>query len=350
MPTQTAQEHAASKSRHDDISTYRHVEEKCRPETAPLTRNRMKMKIKRHIAMLLTASLMVIGCSKNDGDSSQPAPQEDLEIRFNPDVWHVLEGSRATTYDDQAAIQEEGSFICSAYNTGTTTVNTTSNVNGITATWNGSTAWEFAEKHYWPLTDALDFFAYMPASPDDYITEVVYAVDGDDAPAPYFTCDMTETVDKEFIWALATEQDREHQGASGVTMTFEHPFARIYFKLSDDSGTAVTVNSITISGSDFYKTGTCTFDGTTSDWSSLGGAGFLGTLALNTPYLVIPSDYGSSKTITVNATWDEWSSFTTDVTSSALSINWQAGYSYTYTLYLTKYALKVDVDKYTEQW
>ena len=75
----------------------------------------------------------------------------------------------------------------------------------------------------------------------------------------------------------------------------------------------------------------------------------MGTLAINTPYIVIPDDYGSN-TITVNATWDEWNSFSTDLTSSALTLDWQAGYSYTYTLTVSKYALKVDTSKYTEQW
>ena len=191
----------------------------------------------------------------------------------------------------------------------------------------------------------------MPATKPDYITELTYAVSGEPtAPHPYFTCDMTQTVNKEFIWALTTGQNREDQGASGVTMTFKHPFARIYFQLSNESGSSVTINSITISGEDFYTTGTCTFDGTTSTWSDKDNQGSLGTLAIGIPYIVIPNDYGSSKTITVNATWDEWGTFTTGVTSSPLTINWQAGYSYTYTLTLSKYALNVDVNKYTEQW
>ena len=267
------------------------------------------------------------------------------EIRVNADVLRTMEGTRTTTFDSDAAIKTEGSFICWAYDAGETTVNGTSKVNGITATWNGSTAWEFAEKHYWPLTDALDFFAYMPTTPDAYITGPTYTT----ARQPQFTCDMTKTVDKEFIWALAIGQDREHQGASGVALTFKHPFARIYFQLSEASGTAVKINSITISGSSFYKTGTCTFDGTDSEWSNQGGASSLGTLAINTPSIVIPNNYGSN-TITVNASWDEWNSFSTDLTSSALTLDWQAGYSYTYTLTVSKYALKVDTSKYTEQW
>lgn len=306
----------------------------------------MKYKIRHKAIWLVLAAALLSGCSGDDSpNQANNNNEKDSEIRLNAEVWRVMEGTRATTFDNQAAIQAERSFTCTAYDEGTTTVNTTSNVSGITATWNGSTAWEFADKHYWPETGGLDFFAYMPASYDDYITGLTYTT----ARRPQFTCDMTQTVNKEFIWALTTGQDREHQGASGVTMTFKHPFARIYFQLSNESESSVTINSITISG-DFYTTGTCTFDGTTSTWSNQGGAGSLGTFAIGTPYIVIPNDYGSSKTITVNATWDEWGTFTTSVTSSALSINWEAGYSYTYTLTLSKYALNVDVNKYTEQW
>ena len=310
---------------------------------------------KRHKAKwLVLAAILLSGCSGDDSPNhANNNNGKDSEIRLNADIWQVMDGTRVTTYDSQTDIQTEGSFKCTAYDVGTTTVNTTSNVNGSTASWNGSTAWEFAEKHYWPLTGDLDFFAYMPAIKPAYISDITYAVSGSPAvPRPHFTCDMTQTVEKEFIYALATGQNRA-TNITGVNMTFQHPFARIYFQLSSSSGTAVKINSITISGDDFYKKAKCTFNGTTSTWSEKDNEtkGSLGTLAINTPYIVIPKDYGSSKTITVNATWDEWSSFTTNVTSSPLSINWQAGYSYTYTFTLSKYALKVDVvDKYTEQW
>lgn len=67
-----------------------------------------------------------------------------------------------------------------------------------------------------------------------------------------------------------------------------------------------------------------------------------------TPYLVIPKNYGS-KTLTVNATWDDWSNVTMDV-SADVDFDWQAGNIYTYNLTLEKYALKVDILKFTEQW
>lgn len=299
----------------------------------------MKYKIRHKAIWLVLAATLFPGCSGDDSpNQANNNNGKDSEIRLNAEVWRVMEGTRATTYDGSTITSEP--FKCYAYNDG----GTSPYLDGLTVSYSAG-QWSFdAGRQVWP-DNALDFFAYMPASYDDYITGLTYTT----ARRPQFTCDMTQTVNKEFIWALTTGQDREHQGASGVTMTFKHPFARIYFQLSNESESSVTINSITISG-DFYTTGTCTFDGTTSTWSNQGGAGSLGTFAIGTPYIVIPNDYGSSKTITVNATWDEWGTFTTSVTSSALSINWEAGYSYTYTLTLSKYALNVDVNKYTEQW
>ena len=67
-----------------------------------------------------------------------------------------------------------------------------------------------------------------------------------------------------------------------------------------------------------------------------------------TPFVVIPKDYGS-KTLTVNATWDDWSNVTMDVTAN-VDFNWKPGKIYTYNLTLAKYILIVDTQKYTEQW
>lgn len=305
----------------------------------------MKYKIRHKAIWLVLAAALLSGCSGDDSpNQANNNNEKDSEIRLNAEVWRVMEGTRATTYDGSTITSEP--FKCYAYNDG----GTSPYLDGLTVSYSAG-QWSFdAGRQVWP-DNALDFFAYMPATKPDYITELTYAVSGEPtAPHPYFTCDMTQTVNKEFIWALTTGQNREDQGASGVTMTFKHPFARIYFQLSNESGSSVTINSITISGEDFYTTGTCTFDGTTSTWSDKDNQGSLGPLAIGIPYIVIPNDYGSSKTITVNATWDEWGTFTTGVTSSPLTINWQAGYSYTYTLTLSKYALNVDVNKYTEQW
>lgn len=311
------------------------------------------------IVLLLAAGLLA-GCAGSGDEPTAGGGESPKEIRLTPNVWRVMDGAaarqqggtRATTFDNPTALQTEASFKCSAYEAGTTTGYFT----GANVAWNDriSDDWAFTTAKYWPapVSNAvpavypfdLDFFAYMPATPPAYITAVTYTT----ARSPQFTCNMTQTIDKEFIWALTTAQNKDSNSGT-VDLDFKHPFARINFTLSPASGTHVTINSISIDGSNFYTTGTCTFDGSASTWSDKGGSASLGSFSVNVPYLVIPNNYGS-KTITVNATWDDWSDVTKNVTSGAVTINWQPGYSYTYTLTLREETLIVETTKYTEQW
>lgn len=295
------------------------------------------------IVLLLAAGLLA-GCA---GSGDEPTTGgEASDIRFNANVRQVMEGTRTTTFDNLAALQTEASFTCSTYDAGTTTEHF---MDALVVY--SSSLWAFSPAKYWPLPPtagaaypSLDFFAYMPASKPDYITDITYTT----ARSPQFTCDMTQTIDKEFIWALTTAQNKDSNSGT-VNLDFKHPFARINFTLSPASGTHVTINSISIDGSDFYTTGTCTFDGSASTWSDKGGSASLGSFSVNVPYLVIPNNYGS-KTITVNATWDDWSNVTKNVSSGAVTIEWLPGYSYTYNLTLREEALIVETTKYTEQW
>jgi len=317
--------------------------------------------------MLLLAAGLLTGCSSDDSDDV-PATDPDNgtgeagteEIRVKADIWQMMQGgTRAATYDDQSALQTLGSFNCAVYVADATTeyISTTQ------VDWNStSSVWEFNDgKHYWPLSESLDFFAYLPATLPGYITTgPTYTVD-----APSFVCEdlpisFTQGSDAttEFLMAFTPGQNKTDQGATGVTMTFLHPFARVCFKLSSASGSAVTVNSITIGGS-IYRNGTCTLNDNgagsqTIAWSSLSNTGNLvitGSPATDDDdfYLVIPYDYGY-QTLTVNATWDEWGDGVTADVSASVDFDWTAGYSYTYTLTLSEYALTVSTTTYTEQW
>lgn len=289
--------------------------------------------------MLLAAGFMFSACSTDDTPASSPTTP-DSEIRLNADVWRMMEGTRATTFDNATALQNEAHFTCGVYEANSTTPY----IGPIQVDWDNSN-WVFSDgKHYWPESGNLDFFAYMPATKPDYITGITYAVNGTPAPAPYFTCDMSQTINKEFIYALTPGQNRTN-AAAGVTMTFKHPFAKVTFKKND--GATYTVNSVSI-GSFFYQTGTCTFDGTVSTWS--GQSETVSPLfTFDEPILVIPSNYGS-QTITANVTWSDWSNVSKNLTASA-TFDLVAGYSYIYTISVNKdKALIVDAEKYTEQW
>ncbi len=314
--------------------------------------------------LLLLAAGLLTGCGGSDDfeeDTPTPNPlaKSNVEIGINADIWRMMDGStRATTYDNQAALQTLGAFNCAVYQDGTTTAY----ISPTQVNWSES-AWSFSDgKHYWPMTGNLDFFAYLPVEKPSYVGGPTYAVD-----APSFECTNLpiaitqggDTGTKEFLMAFTPDQNKASQGATGVTMNFLHPFARVCFKLSSASGTAVKVNTITIPG--ISQDGTCTLNGgsQTFAWSSLDNTGNFviskasseGAVATGDDfYLVIPNDYGS-KTLTVNATWSEWGNAVMANVSANVAFNWVAGTSYTYTLTLSKYALKVETtETFTEQW
>lgn len=316
--------------------------------------------------------LLATACSKDETEDGQRTDISDKDIRMNVDVWRVMEGTRATTFDNPTALQNEGSFTCYAYNGETTTTF----INGSTVNWIGSeNTWAFADgKKYWPATGSLDFFAYMPAEKPTYISAVSYTT----ARTPTITCtSLPMTSDgqasiKEFVYGLVTGQTKDAQGETGVTMNFLHPFARIDFKLAA-SHPNIIINSITLKG--IQNNGTCTLNGTTSTWTPSGDAtdfvmtltgdaatfnnnpntpqpigGYAESAHTSIPLLMVPQDWEGE--IEVNASWNDWGDTPVPhtVTTTIPAITWQPGYSYTYTFTISTDDLTVDINSYTEQW
>ena len=316
----------------------------------------------KYIALWLLVTLLASACSKDgaDGNKVTNCNEAKKEIGLKTDVWKMAEATRATMYDNTAL--QSGGFVCTAYTAGTQSYNTDAGINGTSVTWKDS-RWVFSDgPHYWPTTDNLDFFAYAPQTsslPSCYVSVTTDS----DTPIPSFSCSdlplslTPSDATQEFVWALTTGQNRIGQGESGVTMTFRHPFARVKFKLSAASNSTVKVNSITLPA--IYRDGTCTLTGTgssaTSTWSALSDNENALTItgdpatSDNADYLVIPNNYGS-KTLSVSFTWREWDEEKSQTLTAPLTINWAAGYSYTYSLTITKNDLKVDVENFTEQW
>lgn len=330
--------------------------------------------------MLLLAAGLLAGCSGSNDDIVPTNNEQKTEIAVSTNVTGMQ--TRATTYDNAAALQSEGDVLVDAYFHDTNT----KYINGIKLHYNSS-SWIFwdgsAQLHYyWPVDgsiydpssaniteSSLDFVGYCPYTKPSYITAgPTYDYSTGNIS---FTCTMPTTVInetscmtlasqtdmKEFMCAKATAQTYTTQTAAGgdVPLEFKHPFALVKFVITSASGTHVKINNISISG--LNTGGTCTFDGTTMSWDPYSGSAPMtivqelqvGNTTETTPFLVIPNNYGS-KTITVNATWDDWSNVTTNVTSDAVAIDWQPGYSYTYSLTLSKTALIVNTSKFTEQW
>jgi hypothetical protein len=139
-------------------------------------------------------------------------------------------------------------------------------------------------------------------------------------------------------------------------MVFKHPLALIKFVITEASGTHVKINSFSIA--DLKTSGTCTYNGTAMTWNEQSGSAAMtiaqelkrGGTTETTPFVVIPNNpVPTATTLTVNATWDDWSNVTVDVTAN-VDFNWEPGKIYTYNLTLAKYILIVDTQNYTEQW
>lgn len=320
---------------------------------------------KKYIGFIfLLSAMLLIGCSGDDSPNADPTGDEK-EIRLNAEVWQVMEGTRATTYDNSTLTS--GSFKCYAYNDGETSLY----LNGLTVSYSAG-RWSFdAGSQVWP-DNALNFFAHMPANlegtcytfdPEAYNGEANNYGYSEDCPRivctglPYVITSNNDNA-KELIYAYTPIQSKAEHGVSGVTMTFKHPLARVYFKISDTSGTAVKINSVTIE--DIYHSGTCTFNGTATTWTPTGSQDsdlvvtcspqLSSTNNSVGPFLVLPQTFATNRTFTVNATWTNWSNVEKNVSASVNVGSWQPGYSYTYTFTLSEYVLKVDIDKYTEQW
>lgn len=303
--------------------------------------------------LLLAAVILLSGCSNDDGTVAA----DDGAIRFKTDVWQVMEGTRAAaTFDDDDDLQTAGTFSCAAYQSGTATayISPWASVEYVPA----RTFWEFSGgKRYWPAEGSLDFFAYMPATLPSYITAVTYAVTAGSSPqpAPQLTCTSLPVTAgdqdglQEFIYALRTGQNKAGQGASGVALTFKHPFARINLQWSAADHTGITVSSIKFKN--VKNSGTCVIDGTTGNpsWTPSGSATDFEATGMGGPFLVVPQTFtGGNVTVEVVADWGTGN----ETISATVPTAWQPGYSYTYSFTITipQGDLIVNIDKYTEQW
>lgn len=312
--------------------------------------------------MLLTAGLLAACSTDDDGTDNGGGA---TEIRLNADCWQVMKGTRAATFDNATQLQDEtGGFMCCVYDYGTTTPY----FDAVSVIYdNEEDAWKFQDgKHYWPATGALDFFAYMPATPPGYVTDM------DDVASqvtytsgnPQFKCVSLPVTNagqdgiKEFIFAMAANQDKAHQGATGVALNFMHPFARINLKLSAGQLYDVHINTITFKT--IKNNGTYTHTATPDKWTTTGGdADFVVTLnqdytatraeqVLCSPCLMIPQSWTGK--IEVSAKWTEWGETINSTVTAMVPTTWLPGYSYDYVFTISSEDLKVDTEKFTEQW
>lgn len=327
--------------------------------------------MKRHYyiikGIVLLAAMLLAACSSSDSDDS-PAATSQNEIHLTTNVTSMPSGTRATTIDNNTELQDCDIKIDAYYHDTETKF-----LDGKTLHYDSG--WKFwaagaQEHYYWPfdgstiagsstVASTLDFVGYCPFDKPTYIGTPSY----DHSTGVSFTCNMNDYMTlanqstmQEFLVSVLNEQTLAKQTTAGgaLPMVFKHPFALIKFVITEASGTHVKINSVSIA--DLKTSGKCTYNGTEMTWSGQSGSADIsiaqelkrGGTTETTPFVVIPNNYGS-KTLTVNATWDDWSNVTVDVTAN-VDFNWEPGKIYTYNLTLAKYILIVDTQKYTEQW
>ena len=323
--------------------------------------------------LMVLAGMLLAGCSGDDDEVKREAKNAEISISTN--LSKML--TRVTTIDSNSELQAEDIKIDAYFHDSDTKY-----LDGVKLHYDSSdpAAWKFWEgdpgseaHHFWPTetpASSLDFVGYCPYTKPSYITTgptysysagtisfastmpttTIEAVD-------YMTSDSQASM-QEFLVAILKDQTYDTQTAAGgaLPMEFKHSFACVKFSLSSTTTKNVTVTSITLN--DLKTSGACVFDGTTSTWSSQDGSATMklteelhrDDTETTSPFLVIPNTYASAKTLTVNFTWREWDEEQSQSFSTSLDINWAAGHSYTYSLTITKDDLKVDVEKFTEQW
>ena len=325
----------------------------------------------------MLATMLLAACgSGSDGIEDTPSTtssEAPKEIRVNTNLAKMQ--TRATTINNDGELQSYDLKIDAYYN-GTDEKCLDGTKLHYTG---GDPAWQFwsgspgSQTHYyWPFegsktpggatASTLDFVGFCPFDKPTYIGTPTYAP----ATGVSFTCDMTDYMTlasqssmQEFLVSVLNNQTLATQTAAAggaLPMVFKHPFAIIKFTITAASGTNVQINSISIAG--LNTNATCTYDGSAMTWSGHSGSDDMmiaqtlknGGTTETTKYMVIPKNY-STKALTVNATWDYWSNPVTHDVTADVTLNWQAGYIYTYNLTLDKYALKVETtETYTEQW
>lgn len=295
------------------------------------------------LLLLLTAGLLA-GCAaddiQTDGDGS--------EIRFNVAEWQSMDATRATAQPEGTITS--GSFQVDAYLGSTDTKyiddQTVNNFGG---------QWTMDNRYYWPLSDNLTFVAYRPTDFDNTCiskNDPYYTY----ANGPSFVCtDLPMTsagqyMLKEFVYAVAKDQNKAAQGSAGVTLTFKHTLAKMMLRVKRPHR-KVTINKITFKS--LYNNGTYVHN--TATWTPSGSQTDLVITPdpdldldvnateltnISIPYLLFPQTYSPANQIEVKLQYWKMDGSGKEpevtVTFNNPISTWEIGKLYNYTLDLSE--------------
>ena len=282
------------------------------------------------VALLLLA---VTGCQKQDGATTGNPVSFSVSVAGQ-------EGSKAVLYNNNAALEALGSFICSAYNT-----NTHAAVFDAQTVSYANSKWTTADEYTWQPGETLTFCAYAPTG----ATGVTLPTDGSGID---FSCSVADNVkDQTDVMLGYYSGNGDYTGTANIV--FKHPLTAVRFKMGDlaefipgfNRITSIQIANVYAGGTlakwnvgSFVWTPSMTYKNVTMDVSGTFAKGedIVGTDTNNNAeaFTLIPQNLATrSATLIVNYDATEDGTIVAVVNRvSESSTEWEAGKVYTYTI------------------
>ena len=215
------------------------------------------------MSIAAVAALTLVGCSSDDLNSLSDNPSKNEAISFDGYLGRsavAVNGSRGSELN-KTALQglTEGFGVFGNYKEAVGQEFGSNWFDNVQVKYSSKdTKWTYSPVQYWLPQGHIDFLAYAP-----YDSKYNKQVTKDNQKLD-FTVNSTITAQKDLLWANATNKTKTDKT---VTFTFHHALAKIGYTVKTNvvgtGGTTITLNKITLAGSDtepatgaFYTKGT----------------------------------------------------------------------------------------------
>lgn len=201
------------------------------------------------------AALTFVSCSSDDLNSLSDNSSKNEAISFDGYLGRsavAVNGTRGSV-ETKEKLKTDGFGVFGNYSEGTKTVYGKNWFDNVKVTC-PSSAWEYNPLKYWLPKGHIDFLAYAPHVNNTTLTDSKIN----------FTVNSVIKNQKDLLWAHAENQTKDNPV---VTFHFNHALAKIGYtvktSVDDKGGTTITLNKITLAGSEdgtsdapFYTSGT----------------------------------------------------------------------------------------------
>lgn len=196
------------------------------------------------------AALTLVSCSSDDLNSLSDNSSKNEAISFDGYLGRsavAVNGSRGSELNLPALKGENGGFGVFGNYTSTDVTTTTYGENlfkNQQVTYNATAetpAWTYEPVKYWSPAGHIDFLAYAPFDSNQKLKE---------NSKLDFTVNSTITAQKDLLWANAANKTNTDKP---VTFIFKHALSRLGYTVKTSAaaeGTTITLNQITLAGSD----------------------------------------------------------------------------------------------------